>query len=104
MMRLFICPECGWMRTVSRRASVECFKCNGVMMQPVKNWNILSMSRCRNRNEWIMQTVGCISIGKRANTENRSPCREICVGIFCAKAPLRMIFLELTDKSPSLDR
>ena len=22
--------------TVSRRASVECFKCNGVMMQPVK--------------------------------------------------------------------
>ena len=23
MMRLFICPECGWMRTVSRRASVE---------------------------------------------------------------------------------
>ena len=36
MMRLFICPECGWMRTVSRRASVECFKCNGVMMQPVK--------------------------------------------------------------------
>ena len=36
MMRLYICPECGWMRTVSRRASVECFKCNGVMMQPVK--------------------------------------------------------------------
>lgn len=27
MMKVFICPECGWMRVVSRRKQVECFKC-----------------------------------------------------------------------------
>ncbi len=36
MIRLFICPKCGWLRTVSRRSGVECFKCEGVAMQPVK--------------------------------------------------------------------
>lgn len=35
---------------------------------------------------------------EKEQIEYKSPCREICVGIFCAKAPLRMIFLELTDK------
>ena len=28
MMKVFICPECGWMRVVSRRKDVECFKCD----------------------------------------------------------------------------
>ena len=28
MMKVFICPKCGWMRTVSRRKEVECFKCD----------------------------------------------------------------------------
>ncbi len=27
MMRVFICPNCGWIRTVSRRKTVECYKC-----------------------------------------------------------------------------
>lgn len=27
MMKVFICPDCGWMRVVSRRKQVECFKC-----------------------------------------------------------------------------
>lgn len=36
MIRLFICPECGWLRTVSRRANVECYKCSDVKMVPVK--------------------------------------------------------------------
>ncbi len=27
MMRVYICPACGWIRTVSRRKTVECFKC-----------------------------------------------------------------------------
>ncbi len=36
MMKLYICPECGWIRTVSRRAQVECFKCGNAQMQPVK--------------------------------------------------------------------
>lgn len=26
-MKVYICPECGWIRVVSRRKSVECFKC-----------------------------------------------------------------------------
>jgi hypothetical protein len=36
MIHLFICPECGWLRTVSRRANVECLKCPGTQMVPVK--------------------------------------------------------------------
>ena len=27
MMRIYICPKCGWMRVVSRRRDVECYKC-----------------------------------------------------------------------------
>ena len=27
MMRVYICPDCGWMRMVSRRKNVECYKC-----------------------------------------------------------------------------
>lgn len=33
MMKVFICPKCGWMRTVSRRKQVECFKCGCTDMQ-----------------------------------------------------------------------
>lgn len=32
MMKVFICPKCGWMRTVSRRKQVECFKCDNQEM------------------------------------------------------------------------
>lgn len=81
MMRLFICPECGWMRTVSRRASVECFKCNGVMMQPVKleYTQYVKMSeqeRMDYADSWMYIHL------EKEQIENRSPCREICVGIF----------------------
>lgn len=27
MMKLYICPECGWIRMVSRRKVVECHRC-----------------------------------------------------------------------------
>lgn len=36
MIRLYICPKCGWVRTVSRRAQVECFRCPVEKMEPVK--------------------------------------------------------------------
>ena len=36
MIRLFICPKCGWIRTVSRKSTVECFKCTDVQMIPSK--------------------------------------------------------------------
>lgn len=36
MIKLFICPNCGWIRTVSRRVEVECFKCSDVKMIPSK--------------------------------------------------------------------
>ncbi len=35
-MKLYICPDCGWIRTVSRRVDVECFKCGRIQMEPVK--------------------------------------------------------------------
>lgn len=36
MMKVYICPKCGWMRAVSRRSDVECFKCGQQQMEPVK--------------------------------------------------------------------
>lgn len=36
MMKVFICPECGWMRVVSRRKDVECFKCGNEQMTLAK--------------------------------------------------------------------
>lgn len=32
MMKVYICPQCGWVRTVSRRNVVECFKCGNPQM------------------------------------------------------------------------
>lgn len=36
MMKVFICPECGWMRVVSRRKEVECYKCGEPQMTLAK--------------------------------------------------------------------
>jgi hypothetical protein len=33
MMKIYICPQCGWLRMVSRRKSVECHKCGYAQMQ-----------------------------------------------------------------------
>lgn len=33
MMKIYICPECGWIRMVSRRKDVECHKCGNGQMQ-----------------------------------------------------------------------
>lgn len=36
MMKVYICPDCGWMRVVSRRKEVECFKCGKEQMTVAK--------------------------------------------------------------------
>ena len=36
MMRVFICSKCGWMRMVSRRKDVECYKCGVEQMTLAK--------------------------------------------------------------------
>ena len=36
MMKVFICPTCGWMRVVSRRREVECYKCGEMQMTMAK--------------------------------------------------------------------
>ena len=33
MMKVYICPECGWLRMVSRRKDVECHKCENSQME-----------------------------------------------------------------------
>lgn len=35
-MKVFICPKCGWLRVVSRRKNVECFKCGEPQMVVTK--------------------------------------------------------------------
>lgn len=32
-MKIYICPDCGWIRMVSRRKEVECFKCGRAQMR-----------------------------------------------------------------------
>ena len=36
MMKVYICPSCGWMRVVSRRKDVECYKCGEKQMAVAK--------------------------------------------------------------------
>lgn len=33
MMKVYICPDCGWVRVVSRRKDVECYKCGNEQMK-----------------------------------------------------------------------
>ena len=33
MMKIYICPDCGWVRMVSRRKNVECHKCGNEQMR-----------------------------------------------------------------------
>ncbi len=35
-MKVYICPSCGWIRVVSRRKNVECFKCGEQEMAVTK--------------------------------------------------------------------
>lgn len=35
-MKVYICPNCGWIRVVSRRKRVECFKCGESQMSETK--------------------------------------------------------------------
>lgn len=32
MLKVYICPDCGWLRTVSRRKNVECHRCGNDTM------------------------------------------------------------------------
>ncbi len=36
MLKVYICPACGWMRTVSRRRDVECHQCGNPEMALTK--------------------------------------------------------------------
>ena len=47
MMKVYICPKCGWMRIVSRRSVVECHKC-GLEQMTLSN---LSMVEYTNMSE-----------------------------------------------------
>ncbi len=33
MMKIYICPQCGWIRMVSRRSAVECHRCGNEQMR-----------------------------------------------------------------------
>ena len=47
MIKVYICPECGWMRMVSRRKEVECHRC-GVEQMTLCN---LTMAKYTGMNE-----------------------------------------------------
>ena len=47
MIKVYICPNCGWMRMVSRRKEVECHRC-GVPQMTLTN---LTMSKYSDMSE-----------------------------------------------------
>ena len=47
MIKVYICPNCGWIRMVSRRKEVECHRC-GVEQMTLTN---LTMSKYSNMSE-----------------------------------------------------
>lgn len=58
MMKVFICPKCGWMRVVSRRREVECFKCGECRMTLAKidfeNYTAMSEAERKNYSDgWL---------------------------------------------------
>ena len=61
-MKIYICSGCGWLRVVSRRKEVECFRCGQEMQQsrltyekalsfPRGRRNILILSACGAKDE-----------------------------------------------------
>lgn len=54
MMKVFICPQCGWVRTVSRRKHVECYKCeNREMLQAKVSFMDYSKMSEQQRNDYV---------------------------------------------------
>ena len=54
MMKVYICPECGWMRIVSRRKDVECHQC-GLEQMTLSNLSMVeytSMSE-KERDDYV---------------------------------------------------
>ena len=43
MIKIYICPECGWIRMVSRRKVVECHRC-GVDQMALTNLTLAKYS------------------------------------------------------------
>jgi hypothetical protein len=50
MMRVYICPDCGWMRMVSRRKNVECYKCG---VQAKKDYSAIADRVCKEEKKNI---------------------------------------------------
>ncbi len=61
MMKVYICPSCGWMRVVSRRKDVECYKCSEPQMVLAK-WISVSTRKCQKRKGKIIPMDGFTSI------------------------------------------
>lgn len=54
MMKVYICPNCGWMRMVSRRKVVECFKC-GLEQMTLSNLSMVEYSNMsqQERDDYV---------------------------------------------------
>lgn len=48
MMKVYICPSCGWMRVVSRRKDVDAYKCSEPQMV-LQKWFRISTRKCQKR-------------------------------------------------------
>ena len=63
MMRVYICPDCGWMRMVSRRKNVECYKC-GVQDMTLAKVDFATYVSWSEKSARNMRRPGCIYTAK----------------------------------------
>ena len=68
MMKVFICPNCGWMRIVSRRSVVECHKC-GLEQMTLSNLSMVDYTNMseQERKDYV---TGWMYIHSRKGRQN----------------------------------
>lgn len=67
MIKVYICPECGWMRMVSRRKEVECHRC-GVKQMACTNLTMKNFTDM-NEQERSNYSEGWLYIHKRKGSK-----------------------------------
>lgn len=54
-MKIYICSGCGWLRVVSRRKKVECFRCGQEMQQSRLTYEKYAQMNEQERDDYVQR-------------------------------------------------
>ncbi|MCI5934797.1 MAG: DNA-directed RNA polymerase subunit M [Lachnospiraceae bacterium] len=54
-MKIYICSGCGWLRVVSRRKEVECFRCGQEMQQSRLTYEKYTQMSEQERDDYVQR-------------------------------------------------